>query len=122
MALKILQNLKKKEKKEFKREFHRFVVVGNSIFSMNSFQLLKEQFASVKETVTSDEVKDALQTNLQEFSKSPDEENPSNETLDSEMPSFFNENVTDLKKAGLSGFIQKPFKDYELSKLLGEIL
>jgi len=28
----------------------------------------------------------------------------------------------ELKKAGLAGFIQKPFKDYELSKLLAEIL
>ncbi len=32
------------------------------------------------------------------------------------------ENLGELKKAGLSGFIQKPFRDYELSQLIAEIL
>ncbi|MGL1891465.1 MAG: response regulator [Spirochaetaceae bacterium] len=32
------------------------------------------------------------------------------------------ENLNELRKKGLTGFIQKPFRDYELSKLLSEIL
>ncbi len=32
------------------------------------------------------------------------------------------ENIDELKDLGLAGFIQKPFRDYELSKLLSDIL
>lgn len=32
------------------------------------------------------------------------------------------ENLNELKDAGLAGFIQKPFRDYELSKLLSRVL
>jgi PAS domain S-box-containing protein len=32
------------------------------------------------------------------------------------------ENLNELKKAGLAGFIQKPFRKYELSRLLSEVL
>lgn len=32
------------------------------------------------------------------------------------------ENLDELKKSDLAGFIHKPFRDYELSKLLAEVL
>ncbi|MDA3811485.1 MAG: response regulator [Spirochaetaceae bacterium] len=32
------------------------------------------------------------------------------------------ENLDELKKSGLAGFIQKPFRDYELSKLIAKVL
>ncbi|MBI9098107.1 MAG: DUF3365 domain-containing protein [Spirochaetaceae bacterium] len=32
------------------------------------------------------------------------------------------ENLDELKKSGLAGFIEKPFRDYELSKLITEVL
>jgi len=32
------------------------------------------------------------------------------------------ENLNELKKAGLLGFIQKPFRDYELSKLIAKVM
>ena len=32
------------------------------------------------------------------------------------------ENLSELKNARLAGFIQKPFRVFELSKLLGEVL
>jgi len=33
-----------------------------------------------------------------------------------------NENISELKESGLLGFLRKPFRDYELSQLLAEIL
>ena len=33
-----------------------------------------------------------------------------------------NENLDGLRKLGLAGFIHKPFRDFELSKLLAEVL
>ncbi len=33
-----------------------------------------------------------------------------------------NKNLNDLREIGLAGFIRKPFRDFELSQLLNEIL
>jgi len=33
-----------------------------------------------------------------------------------------NKNINELKKEGISGFIQKPFRNFELSRLVADII